>query len=69
MIQVEAAGPELPEIIYIVPDRLLSMAEWVLSSCVRDSAAIGGFITSDLTALENYITSPGINLDQRYRKL
>ena len=68
MIQVEAAGPELPEIIYIAPDRLVSMAEWVITSCVRDTG-VGGFITSDVTALENYITTPGINLDQTYRKL
>lgn len=68
MIQVEAAGPELPEILYIAPDRLVSMADWVLTTCVR-GGAIGGFITSDVTALENYITTPGINLDQIYRKL
>ena len=67
MIQIEAAGPELPEIIYIAPDRLVSMAEWVLTSCVRASA-LGGFITSDLSALEAHITTPGVNLDARYRK-
>ena len=69
MIQIEAAGPELPEIIYIAPDRLVSMADWVLTNCVRSpGGAIGGFITSDLSALEDYITTPGINLDERYRK-
>ena len=70
MIQIEAAGPELPEIIYIAPDRLVSMADWVLNTCVRSpGGAIGGFITSDLSALEDYITTPGITLDDRYRKL
>ena len=70
MIQIEAAGPELPEIIYIAPDRLVSMADWVLTTCVRSpGGAVGGFITSDLSALEDYITTPGINLDERYRKL
>ena len=69
MIQVEAAGPDLPEVIYIRPDRFVAMAEWVFTSCVQSpGGAIGGFITSDVTALEDYIISPGISLDQRYRK-
>lgn len=70
MIQIEAAGPELPEYINVVPNRLVSMADWVLNTCVRQGRPpTGGFVTSDLTMLERYITAPGIDLNQLYREL
>lgn len=69
MIQIEAAGPELPESLYIVPNRLIAMANWLLTTCVQDSRPpTGGFITSDLTPMEDYIVAPNINLDRLYRK-
>lgn len=69
MIQIEAAGPALPEFLNIVPNRLIAMANWLLSSCVQGSRSpTGGFITSDMTPLEVYIVAPNINLDRSYRK-
>ena len=68
MIQVEAAGPNLPEQIRIIPNRLVSMAEWVFANCIRGSDHIGGFITSDLRPLENYVIADGTSLDLPYRE-
>ena len=70
MIQVEAAGPDLPVYINIVPDKIISMAEWIFSDCVRNpKERSGGFVTSDLTELETYVSKEGITLNGPYREL
>ena len=69
MIQVEAAGPDLPSHINIVPDRLISMAEYIFDNCIKNpDYRVGGFITSDLSRLENYVTSVRADLNAPYRK-
>lgn len=70
MIQVEAAGPDLPDFINIVPNRIISMAEWIFNNCVKvPKEHLGGFVTSDVTALEDYVSSGGFSLNKPYRKL
>ena len=69
MIQVEAAGPDLPSSINIVPDTLISMAEYIFNSCIKNpDHRVGGFITSDLSRLENYVTAVRTNLNDPYRE-
>lgn len=68
MIQVEAAGPNLPSHINVVPDRLISMAEYVFNNCIKNpDQRVGGFVTSDLSRLESYVTSVRANLNEPYR--
>ena len=70
MIQVEAAGPDVPDYMTIVPDRIVSMAEFVFNTCIKDpKERTGGFITSDVTILETYVSSRYATLDEPYREL
>lgn len=68
MVQVEAAGPRIPQTIEIVPTEIRNMAEQVLEFCTQGTELIGGFLTSDMTAMKNWVVSADTNLDDYYRK-
>ena len=54
-INVEVAGPNPPETMLIVPNNLRSMASYVINRCVVLRGGYGGFITSGLSHLVNYV--------------
>ena len=68
MIQVEIAGPDTPETYDIIPDYIRFMADEVLNSCVQaPDNQIGGFATSDLQVMNNWIIAEETNLDDNFR--
>lgn len=68
MVQVEVAGPNLPQTIELVPNAIRDMAEWVLNTCAKGADHTGGFLTSDMSAMKDWIVDPKTNLDDSYCK-
>lgn len=67
MIQIDVAGPRLPKTFSIEPNTIRQMADEVLNECVTGPSAIGGFATSDLQVMKNWITAEETKLDQPFR--
>ena len=67
MVQVDLAGPRLPQTYTIIPDDVGRMASQVLSSCVTGPFEIGGFATSDLQVMNNWLTREESPFDIRFR--
>ena len=67
MVQVDVAGPRLPRTFDIAPDDIRDMANEVLDQCVYGSLYIGGFATSDLQIMNNWLTAPKTSLDLPFR--
>lgn len=63
MVQVDLAGPRLPQTYNIIPNDVAYMANQVLSSCVTGPFETGGFATSDLQVMDNWLTEPKTSLD------
>ena len=68
MIQVDVAGPRLPRTFDIAPDDIRNMANEVLNGCVYATPYIGGFATSDLSVMNNWITAEETKLDRPFRR-
>ena len=67
MVQVDLAGPRVPQTYNIIPDDIGHMASQVLSSCVTGPFKIGGFATSDLQVMNNWLTNGETRLDRPFR--
>ena len=67
MVQVEIAGPRLPRTFDIAPDDIRIIANQVLNDCVYGPFNIGGFATSDLQVMTNWITAEETRLDRPFR--
>ena len=67
MVQVDLAGPRLPQTYQIIPDDVIYMANQVLSSCVSGPFEIGGFATSDLQVMNGWLTAAKTSLDLPFR--
>ena len=68
MIQIEVAGPRTPQSVELIPNQIRDMAERVLETCTQGTDLYGGFVTSDMTAMKDWITSAETDLDGYYRK-
>ena len=67
MIQIDIAGPRLPQTFSIPPDDIRHMASGVMNECVTGPSEIGGFATSDLEFLTFWITNPENKLEDPFR--
>ena len=67
MVQVDMAGPRLPQTYTIIPDDVGRMASEVLSSCVTGPFEVGGFATSDLQVMNGWLTAEETRLDRPFR--
>ena len=67
MVQIEVAGPRLPQTFNIAPDDIRHMANVVLQECVYGAFDIGGFTTSDLQVMTNWIKAEETKLDRPFR--
>ena len=67
MVQVDVAGPRLPRTFDIAPDDIRHMASELLNECVYGAFNIGGFATSNLQVMENWITAEETKLDRPFR--
>ena len=67
MIQIDVAGPRLPQTFSIDPDTIRHMADEVLNECVTGPSATGGFATSDLQVMKNWIVAEETKLDRPFR--
>ena len=67
MIQIDVAGPRLPQTYDFIPDDIRHMADVVLNECVTGPFNVGGFATSDLQVMRNWITAEETILDRRFR--
>ncbi len=67
MVQIDLAGPRLPQTYDIIPDDIRHMADEVLSSCVTGPFEVGGFATSDLQVMTGWITAEETKLDRPFR--
>ena len=54
--------------IELVPDRLRSMASWIIAQCVIGKVGIGGFVTPGLQNLITYPLNPHVDYHAPYRK-
>ncbi len=66
MVQVDLAGPRLPQTFSYSPSEIRRKAIMLLDRCVTPGK-VGGFITSDLEYLQNYLTADGIRLNRPFR--
>ncbi|KAM0805562.1 hypothetical protein BDR22DRAFT_884552 [Usnea florida] len=66
MVQVDLAGPRLPQTYNIIPDDIGHMASQVLSSCVTGPSEVGGFATSDLQVMNGWLTNAETRLDRPF---
>ena len=57
MVQIDVAGPRLPATFEIKPDDIRQMAAEVLQECVSGPSKIGGFATSSLDIMDNWLTA------------
>lgn len=64
-MSVDAAGPALPDEMYVRPDDIRTMAAYVIDQCVRRSR-VGGFVTNGMSTIVDYILNPATNLNARY---
>lgn len=63
LVQIEAAGPNLPTEIEFAPSTFRTMADWVLENCLNNKGGSpGGWYTTDLRNLRQYITKEGVDL-------
>lgn len=67
MVQVDVAGPRLPQTYTVAPYSIRQMAEVVLHECVNGPSHVGGFATSDLQVMNNWITAEETKLDNPFR--
>ncbi len=67
MVQVEMAGPRLPQTYDIIPNDIRDLAGVVLNECITGPSKIGGFATSDLQVMRGWITAEETNLDRPFR--
>ena len=67
MVQVEIAGPQLPQTFDYNPIEIRRRAFTLLDRCVTGPNKIGGFATSDAGDMQNWLTAPGIRLNQPFR--
>lgn len=67
MVQVDVAGPRLPRTFDIAPNDIRNMANEVLDTCVYGAFNNGGFATSNLQVMENWITAEETKLDRPFR--
>ena len=68
-MQIEGAGPALPKEVDIAPIVFRTMADWVLENCLnKRTGSPGGWFTTDLTHLREYVTGDGVDLNDPYRK-
>lgn len=67
MVQIDVAGPRLPQTFEAIPDDIRHMADQVLTSCVTGPFEIGGFATSDLQVMSGWITAEETKLDRPFR--
>lgn len=67
MIQVDLAGPRLPQTYDVIPDDIRHLADVVLNSCVNGPFQVGGFATLDLQVMSGWITAEETKLDRPYR--
>ena len=67
MVQVDLAGPRLPQTYKIIPNDVVYIANQVLSSCVTGPFEIGGFATSDLQVMNGWLTAAKTSLDRPFR--
>ena len=67
MVQVDVAGPRVPRTFDMAPDDIRNMANEVLEECVYGALYIGGFATSDLQVMNNWITAEETKLDRPFR--
>lgn len=67
MVQIDMAGPRLPMTYTFIPDEIHYLANIVLNSCVTGPFEIGGFATSDLQVMSNWITAEETKLDRPFR--
>lgn len=58
MIQVEVAGPRFPTTMDIVPNDIRKMADRVLLQCLTSLSHYGGFLTTDLQPLKDWVVGP-----------
>lgn len=68
MIQVDIAGPRLPQSFSIPPDQIRFIASGVMDDCVTGPHEIGGFATSDLEFMSFWITNPDTKLEEPFRR-
>lgn len=68
MVQVEMAGPRQPPTVTLVPNDIKAMATRVLETCTKKTSYIGGFLTSDLGGMKQWLTSSEGDLDRPMRE-
>lgn len=68
MIQIEAAGPNRLAEFQISPDAIRGMAEQIIHTCVEGPSQEGGFLTSSVDGLIDWITNVDTDLNGIYRK-
>ncbi|KAI4127520.1 MAG: hypothetical protein LQ338_003178 [Usnochroma carphineum] len=58
------AGPRQPPTVTLVPNDIKAMATRVLETCTKKTSYIGGFLTSDLGGMKQWLTSSEGDLDR-----
>ncbi|KAL8996871.1 MAG: hypothetical protein Q9169_003723 [Polycauliona sp. 2 TL-2023] len=68
MIQLEVAGQRPPRYFRVAPDQIRAMASNVMHECAEGGGHTGGFMTTDLSNMAGWLTSPGgeLNIDMPY---
>lgn len=66
MIQIELAGPGNPASFRVAPDRIRKLASKVGSFCVEEGKT-GGFVTSTLEPMGNWLTSAAGTFEAPFR--
>ena len=67
MVQIDVAGPRVPRTFDIAPDDIRNMANELLEECVYGTLHTGGFATSNLQVMNNWITAEETKLDRPFR--
>jgi len=63
------AGPRVPSTFDIAPDEIRDLTAWVFNHCLRGpEATTGGFVTTDMSYMKQWITSEEFAFDSPYRK-
>lgn len=68
MIQVEMAGPRVPSTFDIAPDEIRNLANLVFIQCGKGEDPTGGFLTTDMSYMKQWITSEEFAFETPYRK-
>jgi len=64
-IRVESVHPRLHEAeaaYEIAPNEFREMAGWVIRNCLQGASGEGGFITKNISNVDNYLSTPNANL-------